>query len=366
MFNPSGQVHQVSFESPLPRASPTLHRPGTVLSVTTMMRAAVAERPGPPEVLTVREVPRPAVREGWTLVEIKGFGLNRSELMTRQGHSPNVRFPRVLGIECVGIVAEPSDPALPAGTVVAALMGEMGREFDGGYAEYALLPNQLLIPVSTWLDWDVFAALPETYLTAYGSLEALSIDDAGGTLLVRGATSSVGMAALSLAKRRGLSTIATTRNPGKAAVLRDLGANHVVIDREDQIATQVREIRPDGPDYVLDLVGANTVVDSLHLVAGGGTVCATGMLSGIWTIPNFEPVAMIPSGTRLTSFHSDDLQGAAGAPALQEIVDGVAQGVYRANVDRVFRLDEIVEAHRYMEANRATGKVVVLPSTSRP
>lgn len=317
--------------------------------MTPMMRAAVAERPGPPDVLTVREVPRPAVREGWTLVEVKGFGLNRSELMTRQGHSPNVRFPRVLGIECVGSVAESSDPALPAGTVVAAVMGEMGREFDRGYAEYALLPNELLIPVSTSLDWEVFAALPETYLTAYGSLEAMSIDDSGGTLLVRGATSSVGMAALSLAKRYGLSTIATTRSPGKAAALRAQGADHVVIDREGEIATQVHDIRPKGPNYVLDLVGANTVVDSLHLAATGGIVCITGMLSGIWTIPRFEPVAMIPSGTKLTAFHSDDLKGAAGARALQEIVDGVARGAYRANVDRVFRLDEIVAAHQYME-----------------
>jgi len=139
------------------------------------MRAAVCVRAGGPEVLEVREVPRPAVCDGWSLVEVKGAGLNRSELMTRQGHSPNVTFPRVLGIECVGVVAESTDPELPAGRPVAAIMGEMGREFDGGYAEFALLPNALLMPVRTALDWATFAALPETYLTAQGSMDALGI-----------------------------------------------------------------------------------------------------------------------------------------------------------------------------------------------
>src|SRR5919206_4369978 len=155
------------------------------------MRAAVCVRTGGPEVLEIRELPVPAVREGWSLVEVKGAGLNRSELRTRQGHSPNVTFPRVLGIECVGIVAASTDPTLPDGTTVAAVMGEMGREFDGGYAEYALLPNSLLMPVTTTLPWDVLAALPETYLTAQGSLDALAVAP-GSRLLIRGGAPSVG------------------------------------------------------------------------------------------------------------------------------------------------------------------------------
>jgi NADPH:quinone reductase-like Zn-dependent oxidoreductase len=137
------------------------------------MRAAVAERPGPPEVLTVREVLRPDPREGWTLVQVKAFGLNRSEIMTRLGYSPDVRFPRILGIECVGVIAD--------------------------------------------------------------------------------------------------------------------------------------------------------------------------------------------SGAKLTTFHSDDRKGAAGRQPLARIVQGVERGVYHACLDRVFTLDQIAEAHRYMEANRAVGKVVVQP-----
>ena len=327
----------------------------------TTMLAAVCLRAGGPGVLEIREVPVPAVREGWSLVQVKGAGLNRSELRTRQGHSPNVTFPRVLGIECVGVVAASTDPLLPDGTTVAAVMGEMGREFDGGYSEYALLPNSLLMPVTTTLPWEVLAALPETYLTAQGSLDALGVVPGGqGRLLIRGGTSSVGMAAASIAGGHGFETAATTRQPRKMDALTAGGVDHVVVDDGASLAASVHAFWPQGPDYVLDLVGARTAVDSLHLVRSGGTVCVTGSLSG-WLIPDFEPVAMIPSGTKLTAFHSDNLKGSAGRTVLQRVVDEVEAGTYRPNVDRVFGLDDIVAAHQYMENDEATGKLVLVP-----
>jgi NADPH:quinone reductase-like Zn-dependent oxidoreductase len=326
-----------------------------------MMRAAVCARPGGPEVLEIRELPVPAVRAGWSLVQVKGAGLNRSELRTRQGHSPNVTFPRVLGIECAGVVAASTDAMVPDGTTVAAVMGEMGREFDGGYAEYALLPNSLLMPVTTRLAWDVLAALPETYLTAQGSLDALGIAPGGqGRLLIRGGTSSVGMAAASIASGYGLTIAATTRRQDKASALTAAGVDHVLIDDGGSLAASMHAVWPEGPDYVLDLVGASTAADSLRLVRRGGTVCMTGTLSG-WLIPDFEPVAMIPSGTRLTAFHSDNLRGAAGTTVLQRVVHAVEAGAYQPNIDRVFGLDDIVAAHRYMEDNQAIGKLVVVP-----
>jgi len=329
--------------------------------MSTTMRAAVCVRAGGPEVLEIRELPVPAVREGWSLVQVKAAGLNRSELRTRQGHSPNVTFPRVLGIECVGIVADSTDPGLPDGTTVAAVMGEMGREFDGGYAEYALLPNALLMPVTTTLPWEVLAALPETYLTAQGSLDMLGVLPRGqGRLLIRGGTSSVGMAAASIASGHGIETAATTRRQGKVDALTAAGVDHVLVDDGGSLAAGVHAVWPEGPDHVLDLVGASTLVDSLHLVRRGGTVCMAGSLSG-WTMPDFEPIAMIPSGTRLTAFHSDNVKGSAGATLLQHVVREVEDGVYRPNVDRVFGLDDIVAAHQYIENNQATGKLVVVP-----
>ena len=333
-------------------------RPWPVAATVARMRAAVCVRAGGPEVLEIRDLPVPEVRDGWSLVRVKGAGLNRSELRTRQGHSPNVTFPRVLGIECVGVVASSTDPNLPDGTTVAAVMGEMGRQFDGGYAEYALLPNALLMPIGTTLPWQVLAALPESYLTARGSLDALGIGQ--GRLLIRGGTSSVGMAAVSIASGHGVETAATTRRPDRLDALKAAGADHVLVDDGGSLADSVHALWPDGPDYVLDLVGTRTAVDSLRLVRRGGTVCVAGSLSG-WLLPDFEPIAMIPAGTKLTAFHSDNLKGIAGTARLQRIVDEVQAGVYRPNVDRVFGLDDIVAAHRYMEDNQATGKVVVLP-----
>lgn len=323
------------------------------------MRAAVCVRAGGPEVLELRELPVPVVREGWSLVRVKGAGLNRSELRTRQGHSPDVAFPRVLGIECVGVVAASTDPRVPEGTTVAAVMGEMGREFDGGYAEYALLPNSLLMPVTTTLPWQVLAALPETYLTAQGSLEALGIGPGGpGRLLIRGGTSSVGMAAASIAAGHGVEVAATTRRPDKIDAVTAAGADHVLLDTGGSLIAGMHAIWPGGPDCVLDLVGADTAVDSLHVVRRGGTVCVAGSLSG-WVIPDLEPIAMIPSGTRLTAFHSDNLKGATAV--FQRIVHEVEAGVYRPNTARVFGLGDIAAAHRCMENDQATGKLVVMP-----
>ena len=323
------------------------------------MRAAVCVGAGGPEVLEVRELPVPAVREGWSLVRVKGAGLNRSELRTRQGHSPNVTFPRVLGIECVGSVAVSTDPGLPEGTTVAAVMGEMGREFDGGYAEYALLPNSLLMPITTTLPWDVLAALPETYLTAQGALDTLGAVP-GQRLLIRGGTSSVGMAAASIASGHGVETAATTRRPDKIDALTAAGVDHALLDTGEPLTSSIRSFWPEGPDYVLDLVGTSTALDSLQLVRRGGTVCVSGSLSG-WVIPDLEPIAMIPSGTKLTAFHSDNLKGIAGKTVLQRVVRQVEIDVYRPNIDRVFGLDDIAAAHRHMEDNHATGKLVLVP-----
>jgi NADPH:quinone reductase-like Zn-dependent oxidoreductase len=198
-------------------------------------------------------------------------------------------------------------------------------------------------------------------LTAQGSLDALGVVPGGqGRLLIRGGTSSVGMAAASIASGYGVETAVTTRRRDKVDALTAAGVDHVLLDDGGSLAASMHAIWPEGPDHVLDLVGTSTAVDSLRLVRRGGTVCVSGSLSG-WQIPDFEPIAMIPSGTKLTAFHSDNLKGSAGAHVLQRVVHEVESGVYRPNIDRVFDLDDIVGAHRYMENNQATGKVVVLP-----
>ncbi|GGR97126.1 hypothetical protein GCM10010252_39730 [Streptomyces aureoverticillatus] len=169
--------------------------------MAAQMRAVVVDAPGGPEVLRLTRLPRPSARPGWVVVEVGGFGVNRSEMFTRQGHSPSVKFPRVLGIECVGTVVESAEPHLPVGTVVAACMGEMGRAYDGSYAEYVALPAGQVMPVRTGLDWATLAAVPETFLTAHGSLRALGLPP-GARLVSRSRPFRRGRGSLPTAVRR--------------------------------------------------------------------------------------------------------------------------------------------------------------------
>ncbi|MEV5942810.1 zinc-binding dehydrogenase [Streptomyces sp. NPDC051994] len=318
------------------------------------------QSPGGPEMLRLRDLARPEAREGWALIRVMALGLNRSELFTRRGLSPGVAFPRILGIECVGVVEDSLDPELPRGTAVAAAMGGMGRQFDGSYAEYTLLPTAQLIRLKSDLPWTTLAAIPESYLTAHGSLEALQLRP-GHRLLIRAATSSVGMAALALTAGRGIEVAATTRDPRKAEALSTQGADHVVLDGGVGIRDAVREVWSNGADRVLDLVGGSAVLDSLATLNTGGSVCNSGILSDTWTIPAFEPLEDIPSGATLTTFSSSEInRGGWAQDALDTIVRRIEEDNCRVVIDRIFPLEELAAAHHHMEANRAIGKVVAV------
>lgn len=320
------------------------------------MRAIVIEKAGGPEALRIEERPKPAAREGWALIKVMAFGLNRSELFTRQGHSPSVQFPRVLGIECVGLVEAAPGTAFSPGQTVAAMMGGMGRVYDGGYAEYTLIPAEHVFALETGLDWPALGALPEMFQTVNGSLTIGLEVQAGQTLLIRGGTSSIGMTAAALAKQRGLTVAATTRNPENSRALTGNGADHVIID-DGAISGRVRELFPGGAERVLELVGTGTLLDSLQATRPGGIVCMTGMLGGEWTLSDFSPMAAIPTGVRLTTYSggSSDVTAAE----LQDYVNAVEAGKIEVKIARVFPFEEIVEAHRFMEESVRAGKIVV-------
>src|SRR5215211_6399883 len=143
------------------------HRRG---EMTATMRAVVLDAPGPPAALRIRELPVPEPRPGWVLIRVKAFGINRSELHTRLGLAQGVSFPRVLGIEATGVVAAAPGAEFEQGQQVAAMMGGMGRTFDGGYAEYTSVPATQVIPFRSELDWATLGAMPEMVQTAHGSL----------------------------------------------------------------------------------------------------------------------------------------------------------------------------------------------------
>lgn len=320
------------------------------------MRAVVLDGPGAPEALRIREVPVPVPERGWVLIAVEAFGLNRSELHTRLGLADGVTFPRVPGIEATGVVVAAPGGEFEPGQQVMTMMGGMGRTFDGGYAQFTCVPAGQVIPFSSGLDWGVLGGVPEMLQTAYGSLTVGLDARRGQSIVIRGGTSSVGMATAVLAKQRNMTVLATTRDPAKAGALTAIGVDHVLID-DGAVAEQVRKVFPDGADLALELVGVPTLPDTLRSVRVHGVVCFTGILSNEWIVRDFYPIGYLPRGVRLAAYggEADDLPAAV----LQNFLDAVAAGTAVVPVARVYAFDEIVQAHTDMEANRVAGKLVV-------
>lgn len=315
------------------------------------MKAVKIYRAGGPEQLIYQDVSTPDIKEGWSLVKIKGFGINHSEIFTREGKSPSVQFPRLLGIECVGEVVQSSTPALAVGQKVVSIMGEMGRAFDGSYAEYVLLPNEQIYPIHTDLDWTTLAAIPETYYTAFGSLQQLRIAPQD-RVLVRGAGSGVGVAFAQLLKAQFPHVVlhGSTRNPAKATRLQAVGFDEVVTEADGKLQTDQRY------DKILELVGPATLRDSFSHINEHGIVCNTGQLGNIWYVNDFDPIIELKNNSYLTAFYSGNVSQAK----LDEMFDYIRQFNVKILIERVFTLEQVPEAHRFLQSADGFEKVVVV------
>lgn len=321
------------------------------------MKAWRLHEPGGPGAFVLEDLPTPGPEPGWVLIKVAAFGLNRSEWFTRIGESPTVKLPRVLGIECVGTVVRAPSGELEEGQRVAAMMGGMGRDFDGSYAEYTSVPAANVFPLETELPWDVVGALPEMLQTCHGSLHTGLGVEPGETLLIRGGTSSIGLTTLAMAKAAGLRVISTSRSDAKVDVLRKAGADEVVID-DGKLGPTIRHDCPAGVDRVLELIGTTTLLDSLQCVRPGGVVCMTGILGGEWELASFRPMGHIPTGVRLTSYSG----GASDISRedLQRYVSMVERGDLTIRTGPVWSFDQLPLAHQAMDENRANGKMVVV------
>jgi NADPH2:quinone reductase len=323
------------------------------------MKAIIISAPGGPEVLTPVELPDPEPAAGDVLIRVMAFGLNHAETYMRNGSFGPVA--QVTGIECAGIVESDPDGQLAAGTPVVAILGGMGRTRNGSYAELVTVPATNVVPVSTTLSWTDLVTLPEVYATAWAGLHQNLAIEPGQTVLVRGATSALGQAAVHVAADAGAAVVATTRNPAREALLRGIGAARVLIDDGD-LSAQASDLGLT-VDSVFDLVGNTVLRDSLRIVRSRGRVCQLGFLGGLDPVAEFNPIADLPSGVQLSFYGSAFVLGSAEFPLteipLTDMIAKAEAGVYQAKPARVFRFDEIVEAHRLLDAGLAGGKMVV-------
>lgn len=230
-------------------------------------------------------------------------------------------------------------------------MGEMGRAFDGSYVEYVLLPNEQISPVYTDLDWTTLAAIPETYYTAFGSLQQLRIAPQD-RVLVRGAGSGVGVAFAQLLKAQFPHVVlhGSTRNPAKATRLQAVGFDEVITEADGKLQTDQRY------DKILELVGPATLRDSFSHINEHGIVCNTGQLGNIWYVNDFDPIIELKNNSYLTAFYSGNVSQAK----LDEMFDYIRQFNVKILIERVFTLEQVPEAHRFLQSADGFEKVVVV------
>ena len=264
------------------------------------MKAVVLKDVTNSDDIVLEELEMPKACKGWVLIKILAFGMNHSELVLRVNEirADYINKPIVPGIECVGIVEDSLDEGFTKGDLVCSLMGGLGRNFNGSYEEYAILPVQKIFHITSDLDAEHLAAIPETFFTAWGSLfECLNLKSSD-VLLVRGATSALGYASMQIAASLGCKGYGTTHKKEKMHLITDLGCE-VVLDSDNKL--------PDGlyANKILELVGPKTIRNSLSHLYQGGIVCNTGILGGEYYLNGFDPIKEIPNGCYLTGFFSN-------------------------------------------------------------
>lgn len=323
------------------------------------MRAVVIDHPGGPEVLNLTDVPDPAPAAGEVLISVAAAGLNRADLMQRQGfYPPPPGASPYPGLECSGQVAAVGDGVTDwqPGDQVCALLG------GGGYAEQVAVPAVQVLPLPSGLTVTEAAALPEVVCTVYANVFMTAGLAPGETLLVHGGGSGIGTIAIQLARAHGVRVVCTAGSAAKLARCRDLGADLTIDYKNDDFVAAVAEFTGGrGADVILDIVGAAYLARNIAALATGGRLVVIGLQGG--------STAELDLGTMLRrrlTVHAASLRarsvaekGAIVASVRDHVWPLVAAGQVKPVIDTVLPLAEAAQAHRLMEAGANIGKILL-------
>ncbi|SCL15344.1 putative NAD(P)H quinone oxidoreductase, PIG3 family [Micromonospora rhizosphaerae] len=323
------------------------------------MRAITISEPGGPEALVWTEVPDPEPGPGEVIVEVRASGVNRADLLQRQGHyPPPPGAPAYPGLECSGVIRAigPEVTGWQVGQEVCALLA------GGGYAERVAVPAGQLLPVPAGVDLVEAAALPEVACTVWSNVVALGRLAKGETLLLHGGGSGIGTFAIQLGVALGATVVVTAR-AAKHDRLRELGAAHTIDYREQDFVEEVRRVTDGrGADLILDIVGAAYLPRNVAALATGGRLVVIGLQGGRKGELDLGALLAKRASVAATSLRSRPLAEKA------EIVRGVREqvwplvesGAIRPIVDRLVRMADAEDAHRLVETSDHLGKVLLV------
>jgi NADPH:quinone reductase-like Zn-dependent oxidoreductase len=342
------------------------------------MRAAVIRRYGPPEVFEFQERPNPQPEPGEILIRVKTIGVNFADILQRMGVYPRTpKPPFVPGLEVAGVVekvgegAKPGEAAeLRAGDAVVAL-----TNFNG-YAEWVTTPARLAFRIPTGMSFDDAAALPVNYLTAYHSIFAMGNMQPGDRILIHGAAGGVGIAAVQLAKARGL-TIFGTAGPAKQETLRKMGVDHAIDYQKNNFVDVVSKFAPDGLEMVMDPIGGKSFAKSYECLGSTGRLVIYGFSDpvgpggkrSLWKgakslmeTPRFHPLRLLSKNVAVIGVNLSRLQQSKPAlmhSEMHELFQLYAAGKIKPMVGKRFPLTEAAEAHRFIHGRKNIGKVIL-------
>ncbi|MGC4797518.1 NAD(P)H-quinone oxidoreductase [Micromonospora saelicesensis] len=321
------------------------------------MRAITIPQPGGPDALVWAEVPDPEPGPNEVIVDVRASGVNRADLLQRQGHyPPPPGAPAYPGLECSGVITEVGAEVAgwAVGQQVCALLA------GGGYAERVAVPAGQLLPVPACDPVDA-AALPEVACTVWSNLVQVARLGAGDTLLVHGGGSGIGTFAIQFGAALGV-TVLTTAREAKHDRLRELGAAHIIDYREQDFVEEVRRVTDGrGVDVILDIMGGSYLGRNVSALATGGRLVVIGMQGGRKAELDLGALLSKRASVTATSLRSRPLAEKA------EIVQGVRDEVWplveagriRPIVDRRLPMTEAAQAHRLVESNDHFGKVLL-------